>query len=76
MMTSYMYVFLVSRFPLLELTNIVVQARLLSLTPLPIQNSLAMIHPTRIPDKNKRGRMFEAAIERLAEWWYSSFFEV
>jgi xeroderma pigmentosum group C-complementing protein len=76
MMTSYMYDSLVSQFPLPELTNVFAQARLLSLTPLPIQNSLAMIHPSRIPDKNKRGRTFEAAIERLAEWWYSSFFEV
>jgi len=35
-----------------------------------------MIHKSRIPDQNQRGRMFEAAITNLVEWWFSAFFEV
>ena len=35
-----------------------------------------MIHKSRIPDQNQRGRMFEAAITNLVEWWASTFFEV
>ena len=35
-----------------------------------------MIHKSRVPEQAKRGRMFEASMLRLAEWWYSSFFEV
>lgn len=49
------------------------QARLLSLTPLPIQNSLAMIHKSRIPDDVKRGYLFEQAVSRLASWWSGTF---
>ncbi|KDQ25687.1 hypothetical protein PLEOSDRAFT_51943 [Pleurotus ostreatus PC15] len=52
------------------------QARLLSLTPLPLQNSFAMIHKSRVPDAARRGYLFEASITRLAEWWSESFFEV
>jgi xeroderma pigmentosum group C-complementing protein len=51
----------------------VLQARLLSLTPLPIQNSFAMIHKSRIPDDVKRGYLFEQAVSRLASWWAGSF---
>lgn len=47
----------------------------MSLTPLSLQNAFAMIHKSRVPDANKRGRLFEAAITRLAEWW-AEFFEV
>ncbi|CAL1713034.1 unnamed protein product [Somion occarium] len=50
-------------------------ARLLSLTPLAIQNSFAMIHKSRVPEAAKRGRLFESAIGRLVEWW-TEFFEV
>ncbi|RDB14699.1 DNA repair protein rhp41 [Hypsizygus marmoreus] len=50
-------------------------ARLLSLTPISLQNAFGMIHKSRVPDQNQRGRLFEAAITQLAEWW-SSFFEV
>lgn len=35
-----------------------------------------MIHKSRIPDQNYRGRQFEAAITRLVEWWSGTFFEV
>lgn len=35
-----------------------------------------MIHKSRVPDANKRGRLFESAIGRLAEWWTYSFFAV
>jgi xeroderma pigmentosum group C-complementing protein len=53
-----------------------VQARLLSLTPLNLQNAFAVIHKSRVPDTNQRGRLFESAIERLTEWWSYSFFSV
>lgn len=52
------------------------QARLLSLTPLPIQNSFAMIHKSRIPDDVKRGYLFEQAVARLASWWAGTLFSV
>ncbi|KAH9985042.1 hypothetical protein BJV74DRAFT_946268 [Russula compacta] len=52
------------------------QARLLSLTPHPIQNSFAMIHKSRIPDDVKRGYLFEQAVSRLASWWADTFFTV
>jgi hypothetical protein len=52
------------------------QARLLSLTPLAIHNSFAMIHKSRIPDDDKRGYLFELAISRLASWWADTFFTV
>jgi xeroderma pigmentosum group C-complementing protein len=48
----------------------------LSLTPLPIQNSFAMIHKSRIPDDVKRGYLFEQAVWRLASWWTDTFFTV
>ncbi|KAJ7575142.1 hypothetical protein C8J56DRAFT_1017213 [Mycena floridula] len=51
-------------------------ARLLSLTPLALQNSFAMIHKSRVPEQYKRGRMFETAMTHLVEWWFTSFFEV
>ncbi|KAG0698293.1 Rad4-domain-containing protein [Suillus ampliporus] len=51
-------------------------ARLLSLTPLHLQNGFALIHKSRVPDHNKRGRLFEAAVTRLVEWWTSTFFSV
>ncbi|TFK23064.1 Rad4-domain-containing protein [Coprinopsis marcescibilis] len=52
------------------------QARLLSLTPLKLQNEFALIHKSRIPEQAKRGRAFENAIRYLAEWWAHTFFEV
>ena len=59
-----------------SVSDFVLQARLLSLTPLPIQNSFAMIHKSRIPDDVKRGYLFEQAISRLASWWAGTFFTV
>ena len=56
--------------------NCTLQARLLSLTPLAIQNSFAMIHKSRIPDDVKRGYLFEQAVSRLASWWAHTFFTV
>lgn len=35
-----------------------------------------MIHKSRIPDQNKRGRLFEAAVDRLVTWWCETFFSV
>ncbi|KAF8799359.1 Rad4-domain-containing protein [Phlegmacium glaucopus] len=51
-------------------------ARLISLTPLHLQTAFSVIHRSRIPNHNQRGRMFEAAMKDLTEWWASSFFEV
>ena len=48
----------------------------MSLTPLHLQNPFATIHKSRIPDQNQRGRMFEAAVRNLVEWWSTSFFAV
>ncbi|KAI0373881.1 Rad4-domain-containing protein [Pilatotrama ljubarskyi] len=55
------------------LNDPLLQARLLSLTPLPLQNAFAMIHKSRVPEAAKRGRLFESAITRLADWWASTF---
>ena len=41
-----------------------------------LQNAFAVIHKSRVPEQNQRGRMFENAIRGLAEWWASSFFDV
>lgn len=45
----------------------------MSLTPLAIQTSFAMITRRNQPDKGLRGRQFEAALVRLAEWWAEKF---
>lgn len=45
----------------------------MSLTPLAIQNSFLMISKKRQPDAAKRGRLFEAAMMRLTQWWYENF---
>jgi xeroderma pigmentosum group C-complementing protein len=46
------------------------------LTPLAIQDAFAVIHKSRVPDANQRGRLFESTIGRLTEWWTYSFFAV
>uniref|UniRef100_A0A0W0EXG9 Rad4-domain-containing protein n=1 Tax=Moniliophthora roreri TaxID=221103 RepID=A0A0W0EXG9_MONRR len=56
------------------LNDELLHARLLSLTPLPLQNTFAMIHPSRVPEAAMRGRMFEAAMGRLVEWWCGEYF--
>ncbi|KAG5337956.1 hypothetical protein C0989_008578 [Termitomyces sp. Mn162] len=53
-----------------------IKARLLSLTPLSLQNAFGMIHKSRMPDQNQRGRAFETAINNLVEWWSKTYFEV
>jgi xeroderma pigmentosum group C-complementing protein len=60
----------------LQEPDFALQARLLSLTPSPIQNSFSMIHKSRIPDDVKRGYLFEQAVSRLASWWADTFFTV
>jgi xeroderma pigmentosum group C-complementing protein len=45
----------------------------MSLTPLAIQTSFAMITQRNQPDKGLRGRQFEAALVRLVEWWAEQF---
>ncbi|KAH8806536.1 hypothetical protein DL96DRAFT_1717820 [Flagelloscypha sp. PMI_526] len=49
------------------LNDELLQARLLSLPPLPIHNSFAMIHKSRVPDQTQRGRMFETSVDRLGQ---------
>ncbi|KAG2121095.1 Rad4-domain-containing protein [Suillus clintonianus] len=56
------------------LNDELLHARLLSLTPLHLQNSFALIHKSRVPDQNKRGRLFETTVTRLVEWWTGTFF--
>ncbi|KAL4073305.1 hypothetical protein V8B97DRAFT_2034594, partial [Scleroderma yunnanense] len=58
------------------LNDELLHARLISLTPMSIQNAFAMIHKSRFPDQNKRGRLFEAAVNRLVDWWSETFFTV
>ncbi|KIK69809.1 hypothetical protein GYMLUDRAFT_34213 [Collybiopsis luxurians FD-317 M1] len=58
------------------LNDELLHARLLSLTPLQLQNAFALIHSSRVPEAPRRGRMFETAVVRLVEWWSESFFEV
>lgn len=48
-------------------------ARLLSLTPLPLQVSFTMIHKKTQPDASRRTRLFHAACFKLAEWWNAWF---
>jgi xeroderma pigmentosum group C-complementing protein len=48
----------------------------MSLTPLSLQNDFSRIHKSFVPDQNQRGRLFEAAIARLTEWWAQTFFHV
>ncbi|KAF9448723.1 Rad4-domain-containing protein [Macrolepiota fuliginosa MF-IS2] len=55
------------------LNDELLHARLLSICPLKLQNAFAMIHKSRIPDQNLRGRTFESAIRDLTDWWSSSF---
>lgn len=35
-----------------------------------------MIHKSRVPDQNKRGCLFEAAVDRLVTWWSETFFSI
>ncbi|KAG6885649.1 hypothetical protein C0993_011783 [Termitomyces sp. T159_Od127] len=58
------------------LNDELLQARLLSLTPLSLQNAFGMIHKSRMPDQNQRGRAFETAMSNLVEWWSKTYFEV
>ncbi|KAF8644668.1 hypothetical protein AX16_008328 [Volvariella volvacea WC 439] len=51
-------------------------ARLISLTPLALQNEFSKIHKSLIPDQNQRGRMFENAMKKLVDWWCGTYFEV
>ncbi|KAI6018421.1 hypothetical protein EDC04DRAFT_2741867, partial [Pisolithus marmoratus] len=44
--------------------------------PMNLQNVFAMIHKSRIPDQNKRGRLFEATVKHLVDWWAGIFFTV
>ncbi|KAH9936108.1 uncharacterized protein B0H18DRAFT_1113556 [Fomitopsis serialis] len=48
-------------------------ARLLSITPLHLQNAFMTITKPRIPDAAERGHRFEAALTRLTEWWTDNF---
>lgn len=46
----------------------------MSLTPLQLQLAFTNIHKKRESDVRRRGRMFEAAVVRLVQWWHESFF--
>ena len=50
-----------------------IQARLLSITPLHLQNAFTTITKSRIPDAAERGHRFESALTRLTEWWSDNF---
>ncbi|KAJ3735857.1 hypothetical protein DFJ43DRAFT_1207547 [Lentinula guzmanii] len=58
------------------LNDELLHARLLSLTPLALQNYFAMIHSSKVPEAGLRGRMFESSVSKLVEWWSLDFFEV
>ncbi|KAJ3787651.1 hypothetical protein GGU10DRAFT_426726 [Lentinula aff. detonsa] len=58
------------------LNDELLHARLLSLTPLALQNSFAMIHSSKVPEAGLRGRMFESSVSKLVEWWSLDFFEL
>ena len=53
--------------------HVYVQARLLSITPLHLQNAFTTITKSRIPDASERGHRFESALTRLTEWWSDNF---
>ncbi|KZO97015.1 Rad4-domain-containing protein [Calocera viscosa TUFC12733] len=55
------------------LNDPLLQARLLSLTPLHLQTAFIAITKRNQPDVIRRGRMFETAIVRLTAWWNSMF---
>ncbi|PCH40265.1 Rad4-domain-containing protein [Wolfiporia cocos MD-104 SS10] len=55
------------------LNDRLLHARLMSTTPLHLQNAFANITKSRVPGAVMRGRLFEAAITRLAEWWSQNF---
>ncbi|EPS96506.1 hypothetical protein FOMPIDRAFT_1053153 [Fomitopsis schrenkii] len=48
-------------------------ARLLSMTPLHLQNAFTTITKSRIPETAERGHRFESALTRLMEWWGDTF---
>lgn len=53
--------------------HVYVQARLLSMTPLHLQNAFTTITKSRIPETAERGHRFESALTRLMEWWGDTF---
>lgn len=44
----------------------------MSLTPIAIQNAF-VITKAKTPEAPMRGRLFEAAVTRLVEWWHATF---
>ncbi|EPQ51119.1 Rad4-domain-containing protein [Gloeophyllum trabeum ATCC 11539] len=53
------------------------QARLLSIPPFHLQQSLSSPPSKRVvPSSAQRGRMFEQAINRLVDWWANEWFQV
>ncbi|KAL1745796.1 hypothetical protein HDZ31DRAFT_81675 [Schizophyllum fasciatum] len=58
------------------LNDPLLHARLLSLTPLALQNAFSAIHKSRMPDATHRAHMFKRALEGLTEWWADEFFDV
>ncbi|KIY62810.1 Rad4-domain-containing protein, partial [Cylindrobasidium torrendii FP15055 ss-10] len=57
------------------LNDDLLQARLLSLTPLDVQMSFSAITKARYPNAGERGHRFEKALTKLVEWWSGVFFQ-
>ncbi|KIJ26682.1 hypothetical protein M422DRAFT_785169 [Sphaerobolus stellatus SS14] len=57
------------------LNDPLLHARLISLTPLPLQLAFTQITKKREPDHRRRGRLFEAAMMRLTQWWQETYFQ-
>ena len=55
--------------------NALLQARLLSLLPHPLQAAFN-IPPSRFPDRAQRSRLFFDALQSLVTWWSQSFFDI
>ncbi|GAA99371.1 uncharacterized protein L969DRAFT_47615 [Mixia osmundae IAM 14324] len=55
------------------LNNTLLQARLLSLVPLQIQQNFTNYSKATHPQPNDRARAFERAMKRLMSWWFNNF---
>ncbi|BGP11688.1 hypothetical protein JCM10049v2_007608 [Rhodotorula toruloides] len=49
------------------------QARILSVVPLPLLNAFSLITPSRYPNPRDRSRLFDRALADLTSWWYASW---
>ncbi|KIY51558.1 Rad4-domain-containing protein [Fistulina hepatica ATCC 64428] len=58
------------------LNDPLLKARLMSITPIDLQDAFISITKSRVPHQVMRGRLFETAITNLAEWWANEWFHV